>query len=205
MPGASSCSISLITTSSYVNLPLCTPNATVSFGPRPLLNPINNGTSSAPLRIDTSGAINYNPNLTEHRAVQDIERQVEPQNGTQSQHQSTISHTNTLLNTHPTQSVVQNAQQLQMQCGNNEAKSGIIGQNVRDRLVKHLEDKNGEVQIQETVVNEMPPLVNYSDDQFSTSPNTCNKGPPGKTIYTVLLNVILLQGKLYKTFRFFLI
>ena len=82
---------SLITTSSYVNLPLCTPNATVSFGPRPLFNPINNGTSSAPLRIDTSGATNYTPNLTEQRVVQDIERQVEHQNGSNSQHQPIIS------------------------------------------------------------------------------------------------------------------
>jgi hypothetical protein len=184
---------SFITTSSYVNLPLCTPNATVSFGPRPPFNPINNVTSSAPLRIDTSGSTNYQQQLTEQRAVQDIERQVEHQNGSQNQQQPTMSNANTLLNTQPVQSVVQNAQPLQMQCKNNEPKSGIIGQNVRDRLVKHLEDKNGELQIQASAVNEMPPLVNYSDGQFSPSPNTCNKGPPGRIISIVLLLSLIIE------------
>ena len=172
---------SLITTSSYVNLPLCTPNATVSLGPRPTQNVIKDGAPSNLLRIDTSVGSSYtHPGTTKQPQLQNI-LQAKHVNGTHFALQA--SNGNPPINEYPVQAIQIVPQQLHN--GGNQVKPAVIGQEVRERLVKHLEDKNGELLIQGSVNNipgnEMPRLVTYNTEgQYSPSPTTPNKGPPGR-------------------------
>ena len=167
---------SLITTSSYVNLPLCTPNATVSLGPRSAHNVMKDIGSSNPLRILTSvGSSSIQQGTTKNPQLQSI-LQTRPANGTHFPLQG--SNRNTAINNHPLHNI-QIVQQ-QMYDGDNLVKPGVIGTDVRERLVKHLEDKNGEVLVQgptnEIPSHEIPPLVQYkSDGQYSPSPTTPSK------------------------------
>ena len=167
---------SLITTSSYVKLPLCTPNATVSLGPRPALNVMKEGVPSNALRIDTSEGSSYIRQVTAKQPQLQNILQTKPVNGTQFELQSSNG-TFYNLPAHAVQVVQQ-----QMSDGGNQVKQGVIGQEVRERLVKHLEDKNGEMIIpglaNEIPRPEIPALVTYnSEGQYSPSPSTPNKGP----------------------------
>ena len=167
----------MITTSSYVNLPLCTPNATVSLGPRPAHNVMKDIGLSNPLRIVTSvGSSSIQQGTTKIPHLQSI-LQTRPANGTHFPLQG--SNRNTAIYNHPSHNI-QIVQQ-QMFDGDNGVKQGVIGTEVRERLVKHLEDKNGEVLVQgptnEIPRHEIPPLVQYnSDGQYSPSPTTPSKG-----------------------------
>ena len=169
---------SLITTSSYVNLPLCTPNATVSLDPRPALNVIKEGVPSNALRIDTSEGSSYIRQVTAKQPQLQNILQTKPVNGTQFAHQSSNGLTPFYsLPAHAVQVVQQ-----QMSNGGNQVKQGVIGQEVRERLVKHLEDKSGEIMIpgmaNEIPRPEIPAIVTYnSEGQYSPSPSTPNKGP----------------------------
>ena len=164
------------TTSSYVNLPLCTPSASVSTGTMPMPILTRDGKSCKPLHIDTEISENGRTQVAEQSVTEVTQNQ--HLNGAHCQNKPTGSNEHTLLSTHPAQAV-QNAQQ-QRHSDNNQVKTGLIGQDVREKLVKHLEDKNGEIQIIGST-NEMPPLISFSDGQFSPSPNNCNKGT-GKII-----------------------
>ena len=167
---------SLITTSSYVNLPLCTPNATVSLGPRSAHNVMKDIGASNPLRIITSvGSTSIQQGTTKNPQLQNI-LQARPANGTHFPLQG--SNRNTAIYNHPSHNI--QILQQQMYNGDNGVKPGVIGTDVRERLVKHLEDKNGEVLVQgptnDIPRHEIPPLVQYnSDGQYSPSPTTPTK------------------------------
>lgn len=160
----------LITTSSYVNLPLCTPNVTASTGPRPI-NVTEEVTSPNSSSVSSPALTTYKT-LSLEQPVKDI-IQVQHLNGAQYQQQPNTSNANTILDGYSTQNT-HNANQPILGV-NNQVKTGFIGKNVRERLVKHLEDKHGEASLQNTIP-ELPSIVNYSDGRYSTSPTACNKG-----------------------------
>ena len=163
----------LTSTASYTNLPLCTPGTTGLAGPRQIL-----GDSSTLLRIDTSSSINYNAQVIEHQ----VDTQTQRSNGSLHQHQAANKNTLALLNKHsvPTRETA-------LILGN-DITSGSIGKEVRDRIVRQIEHKNGEVQISPEMVKEMPPLVNLDGGQFSPSPSNTNN-MAGRTIHILHLNI----------------
>ena len=167
----------LTSTPSYTNLPLCTPGTTGLAGPRQIL-----GDSSSLLRIDTSSSINYNAQVIEHQ----VDTRTQRSNGSLHQHQVANKNSLPLLNKHsvPTRETA-------ILLGN-DITSRSIGKEVRDRIVRHIEHKNGEVQISPEMVKEMPPLVNLDGGQFSPSPSSTNN-IAGRTIHILHPNMILSQ------------
>ena len=111
-----------------------------------------------------------------------VDTQTQQSNGSLHQHQVANKNTLALLNKHsvPTREIAL--------IHGNDITSRSIGKEVRDRIVRHIEHKNGEVQISPEMVKEMPPLVNLDGGQFSPSPSSTNN-IAGRTIHILHLNI----------------
>ena len=67
----------------------------------------------------------------------------------------------------------------------------LVGKDVRERLVKHLEDKNEKAAHHPTPVGELSSIVNLGDGRYSASPTAvCNQGGPGKLLFISIYLII---------------